>query len=373
MRIDFVITELFVGGAERCLTEVALGLAEQGDQVRIFSLANLPTGPQRLLVDRLQQAEIPITSAGADRATQFFAARRQLVAWLKRSPPDVCQTFLHHANVVGTFAAHTAGVGVRVGGLRVAEARPLRLWLERKAVKRMHSLVCVSRAVQDFAHDRLRCDRSKTIVIPNAVDVSHFSTAVPFDWSQLDWPKESIVSLFVGRLHRQKGIEVIQSQVDRLAPPGSMRRILLVGAGPLRDQLSTWAASVGPDRVQLLPWQSDVAPLIKAARVLLLPSRYEGMPNVVLEAMASGRPVVCSRVEGSEELLAHDRGRQSFTTGDGAAMAGLAEAFLSDETLSDDVGACNQAYVRKAFSIPKLVDAYRSHYRTLLTGDESKS
>jgi starch synthase (maltosyl-transferring) len=371
LRIDFVITELFVGGAERCLTQVALGLAEHGARVRIFSLANLPTGPQRLLVDRLQAAGIPISSGGADRARQFLAARRRLVAWLGESPPDICQTFLHHANVVGTFAAGTAGVAVRVGGVRVAEVRPLRIWLERQAVKRMDSVICVSRAVQDFARDRLGCAGSTSVVIPNGVDVSHFSTAAPYDWSQLGWPKNSIVSLFVGRLHPQKGLEQIQTQVDRLAPAGSLRRILLVGDGPLRDQLSAWASSAGRDRVQLLPWQPDVAPLMKAARLLLLPSRYEGLPNVVLEAMASGRPVVCSRVQGSEELFAHDRLRQSFAAGDAASMADLAEAFLHDETLSNEVGASNQAHVCKEFSIPAMVDAYRSHYRMLLARHET--
>ena len=54
MRVDFVITELYVGGAERCLTELAIGLAETGDEVRVFSLARLPDGQQSQLVDRLK-------------------------------------------------------------------------------------------------------------------------------------------------------------------------------------------------------------------------------------------------------------------------------------------------------------------------------
>ena len=60
MRIDFVITELFVGGAERCLTELAIRLAVNGDDVRVFSFASLPQGKQRMLVDRLEDANIPV-------------------------------------------------------------------------------------------------------------------------------------------------------------------------------------------------------------------------------------------------------------------------------------------------------------------------
>ncbi len=367
MRVDFVITELFVGGAERCLTEVAIGLAEHGDDVRVFSLARLPSGQQRQLVQRLEAAEIAVESGNADRPSQFFRAGRKLKTWLRASPPDICQTFLYHANVLGTFAAKSAGIASKVGGLRVAEAKPFRCRVERQAVKRMDSLICVSQAVRRFAADQLGCDSHKSIVIPNGVDVGRFTTTTPFSWADIGWPPESVVTLFVGRLHRQKGIELIQKQIDRLAPGGTNRRVLLVGDGPLRQDLTNWATSVGADRVQLLPWQSDIAPLMKAARVLLLPSRYEGMPNVVLEAMASGKPVVCSRVEGSEELLAHDREDQSFVAGDSEAMAGLVERFLMDAAFSDKIGIRNREHVRTEFSIPIMIDAYRQHYRTLMS------
>ncbi len=365
MRIDFVITELFVGGAELCLTELAIGLAASGDDVRVFSLASLPGGQQRHLVQRLEAANIPVESAGADRATQFLSASRAVKSWLASSPPDICQTFLHHANLLGTFAAKSAGVETIVGGLRVAEAKMFRCWLERQAVKRMTSLVCVSQAVADFAANRLSCPAKKLIVIPNGVDVSRFAAAEPFCWNDIDWPADSIVTLFVGRLHPQKGLDLIQAQIDRLAPGGSNHRVLLVGDGPLREDLQRWAAAVGQDRVKLLGWQPEIAPLIRAARVLLLPSRYEGMPNVVLEAMASGKPVVCSRVEGIQELLAHDRDQQSFVSGDTGAMAALVESFLGDKTHSSETGIKNQQRVRDKFSIATMVNTYRQHYQML--------
>jgi glycosyltransferase involved in cell wall biosynthesis len=205
------------------------------------------------------------------------------------------------------------------------------------------------------------------VVIANGVDVTRFASATPLAWSSIGWPEESIVSLFVGRLHPQKGIELLQAHIDSIAPGGSNRRLLLVGDGPLRGELQSWASRIGIERVQLLPWQSDVAPLMRACRVLLLPSHYEGMPNVILEAMAAARPVVCSRVEGSEELLSHALHPQSFPAGDGKAMRDLVDTFLSDPMLCDQIGRSNQARVRSDFSISAMVDAYRSHYRSLLS------
>jgi glycosyltransferase involved in cell wall biosynthesis len=378
MRVDFVITELFVGGAERCLTELAVGLAEKGDRVRVFSLASLPSGDQRLLVDRLQQAQIPLASGEArypasrrhayHRPAELFRATSKLTDWLRDGPPDICQTFLFHANALGTLAAGRAGVALKVGGVRVAEVKPLRCFLERQAVKRMDSLVCVSQGVRRFATTQLGCDPAKSIVIPNAVEVSRFANAKPVDWSEIGWPADSIVTLFVGRLHPQKGIDLIQRQIDRLAPIGSNRRVLLVGDGPLRDDLSRWADSLDHNRVKLLPWQSDIAPLMKSAMLLLLPSRYEGMPNVVLEAMASGRPVVCSKVEGIEELLAHGQPQQSFACGDSDAMADRVESILDHDTISDELGRKNLEHVRARFSTATMIAAYRQHYQALMDG-----
>jgi glycosyltransferase involved in cell wall biosynthesis len=365
MRVDFVITELFVGGAERCLTELAIALAQQGDDVRVFSLGPLPEGEQRALVDRLRQARIPIASGQARSNRQIVGVYRRLKNWFAESPPQVCQTFMYHANVLGTFAAQSSAVDIRIGGLRVAERRPLRGAIERAAVRRMQHLVCVSRAVENFATEHLRCDPARVSVIPNGVDVSRFSTAVPIDWQSIGWPADSRVTLFVGRLHPQKGIEQLQQQVDQLAPPNSDHRLLLIGDGPLRADLQRWAATVGTSRVQLLPWQSDIAPWVRGSRLLILPSRYEGMPNVVLEAMAAARPVVCSRVEGVEELLADSTEKQSFPSGDSHAMQELALRFLSDESLSDATGRENQSRVRRDFSIPAMVDAYRTLYRRL--------
>jgi len=228
-------------------------------------------------------------------------------------------------------------------------------------------VVCVSQAVQQFAWDRLGCGADRSVVIPNGVDVTRFASASSMQWSEIGWPENSIVSLFVGRLHPQKGINLLQEQIDQIAPAGSNRRLLLVGDGPLRSDLESWCNRIGGQRVQLLPWQSDIAPLIRACRVLLLPSHYEGMPNVVLEAMAAARPVVCSRVEGSMELLSHAADQQSFPAGDSVAMKNLVEQFLSNETLCDEVGEQNQSRARKDFSIAAMVDAYRLYYRTLLT------
>jgi len=366
MRIDFVITELYVGGAERCLTELATSLARRGDEVRVFSIGSLPQGEQAVLVDRLASAGIPVGSAQADSPLKFASARHQLRRWLAGGKPELCQTFLFHANVLGTWACRSAGISPCVGGLRVAEDRRFRCHIERAAVRRMTSLVCVSGAVESFAQQRLQAPAEKTKVIANAVDVERFASGEKFAWTSLGWPAEAIVTLFVGRMVPQKGLSLLQRQVDAIAPRQSNHKLLLVGAGELDTSLDRWCEQIGLDRVRRLPWQSDVGPLMRACRVLVLPSRYEGMPNVAMEAMAAGRPVVCSRIEGSQELFSHAPTTQTFAVGDDQAMRKRLQAFLSDWALADQTGRLNQRRMQREFSVEAMVDAYRDHYRLLL-------
>ena len=373
MRIDLVITELNPGGAERCLTELAIGFAEGGDEVGVCSIASLPTGSKRLLVERLESAGVEVHSCNANRATQFLSADRCLSRWMRRRNAEICQTFLYHANVIGTVAAKRAGCRVRVGGLRVAEPSWFRGRIEKWATRQMSSLVCVSEAVQTFAAQELGCPPSKTIVIPNAVDFSRFSNAVPIDWPSLGWPADSEIVLFVGRMHEQKGIDRLQRHVDRIAPVDSSRKLLLVGEGPLEAEIDDWISNIGGDRVKRLPWQTDIAPFVRAATVFVLPSRYEGMPNVIMEAMAAGRPVVCSRVEGVEELLPSGSqlgknlgDEQTFNAEDDSRMADMIESFCNNRDHGDEIGLSNQNHVRNHFSIPAMIDAYRQHYRALL-------
>lgn len=366
MRIDFVITELFPGGAERCLTELAIACHASGDDVRVFSIGSLPEGVAAVLLDRLTGAGIDIQTAGADSPLQFASASRTLGRWFAARPPEVCQTFLFHANVIGTLAASRCDVPVRVGGLRVGEPKWLRCKIERFAARQMTSLVCVSGWLQTFASENLDIGPDRSVVIPNAVNVSRFADGDRFDWTSIGWPADSIVTLFVGRMHPQKGIDLLQAEIDAIAPDRTNKKLLLVGDGPLGSSIDTWIKDVGRDRVQRLAWQSDVAPLMRSARVLVLPSRYEGMPNVVMEAMAAGRAVVCGRVEGAAELLGHDWDEQSFDIGDHAAMADRIVHFLERPDVAEKSGGVNQQRMRNDFSVAAMVDAYRGLYRTLL-------
>ncbi|TWT95008.1 glycosyltransferase [Neorhodopirellula pilleata] len=372
MQIDLIITELDVGGAERTMTRLATSLHRAGDDVRVFVMGRLPDSTKRdgrdSLVKDLVDAGVDLSSGEANSSWEAARVARTLMKWVHRRPNAVRQSFLFHANVMSSFASWTLPKlhqGIDVAGIRVADPNPRRLWIERRALRNKRHVVCVSAAVEAFAHDQLGVPADRTSVIGNSVEVSRFEDVTAIDWGRLGWWSDVKVALFVGRLHPQKNLELLQQQLDQFAPLDSDRKLVLMGKGPLEDRLKAWAESVPGDRVRLLPWQSDVAPWMKACRVLVLPSRYEGMPNVVMEAMAAGKPVVCSRVEGSAELIGDDS-EQGFPPDDGPAMSDRLNRFLTDEESADRVGMKNRERMQSEFSVQRMVDDYRGLYERLL-------
>ncbi|MEM9826764.1 MAG: glycosyltransferase family 4 protein [Planctomycetota bacterium] len=394
MRIDFVITELHTGGAESCLTEVALGLQARGDQVRCFSIGSLPPVGRDALVRRLRDAQVPIETAGADRITQVFSAQRKLTRWLRDNRADVVQSFLFHANVLSSRAARRANIPTHVGNLRVAENKPLRILIERHAASKMQSLVCVSREVERFAKTHLCRPRRHphgtrqhsratvgndphthvqmwppTTVVPNGIDASRFDQATPVDWTHLGWAPDDPVVLFVGRMHPQKNLQwLLETIPDWIGPRHPRRRLLMIGDGPLAGAIDAYCRGFGGDYVRRLPFQQDIAPWMRAASALLLPSRYEGMPNVVLEAMACGLPVICSRVEGIAELTDGASIDMTFAVDDAAAMIDRINQLLANESVAAMIANENRCRVQQRFTWPGVVEAYRKLYQVLTSG-----
>ncbi len=370
-QIDLIITELDIGGAERTLVRLATQLQECGDEVRVFSLGILPRchtpGDGRdALVGELQAHNIDLSSGGGSGVWALPVVYRNLQRWLNLRPVAVRQSFLFHANVLTAYA------GVRschrnapwIAGVRVADPNRTRIWLEGRALRRADHVVCVSSAAESFARQRYSLTDSQTSVIGNAVVFEQFANATPFDWQSIGLPANTPVVLFVGRLHEQKNLGLLKQSLDQFIPPGSDRKLVLVGDGPQRSELTAWANSVTGDRVRVLPWQADVAPLLAASRVLVLPSHYEGMPNVVLEAMAAGKPVVCSRVEGSQELIGNDPA-QGFAPNNAEQLAARLNRFLEDAEFATQVGSLNQQRMQTDFSVQRMVNAYRELYVNL--------
>lgn len=362
LRIALCITGLEYGGAEKCLTELAARVDRRRFEPVVYSLAPRPAPGRPSVVPRLVQAGVETHFLDVRRTWQFPLAVRRLALRFRQERPDLVQTFLFHANVVGRVAARRAGVPRVLAGIRVAERRGRwRLWLDRATAGNVARHVCVSQSVADYAATVGGLPRDRLIVIPNGVEIEAFRSAVPCDLETLGVPAGRKLVAYIGRLDAQKRVNWLLELSEGWLRDSPQHDLLIVGDGPQRPLLAQTAARLGiGGRVHFLGWRADVAAILAASELLVLPSAWEGMPNVVLEAMAAGVPVVATAAEGVRELLGPGSEGQIVGIDDAGGFAEAIRLILSNQILRNALGQANQARAEGHFSLDAMVRAYEN-------------
>lgn len=372
VRIALLTTELGVGGAERCLTQLATGLDATIFQPTVYSLAPPPPAERRGLVELLERASIPVSFIGVTSTWQMNRAIGSMTKLLQAQQPTILQTFLFHANIVGTFAARRAKVPVIVHGVRVADPRRWRHWMDRFASRQAARIVCVSHSVAEFTRHRSRTALQKLVVIPNGVDLRRVDAAAPIPLDQLGAIASRRAITCVARLDRQKGIDWLLQAARQFLQALPDHDLILVGDGPDAEELRILAENLRiSDRVYFVGWRADVAGILKSSDVFVLPSRWEGMPNALLEAMACGLPVVATRVEGVAEVLTRNAEEQLVTFEDTAALVRQVTSIASNRQLAARLGSENRERIVSELTVAQMVASYERLYQQLLTERQS--
>jgi glycosyltransferase involved in cell wall biosynthesis len=361
-----VITDLDVGGAERALVALASGL----DRARWLPSV-VALGGEGALAGPLLEAGIAVESLDVDRRRPARAVSA-LAGALRRSRPRLVQSFLFHANVASKLAAPLAGQPWVVGGLRVAERqRRWHLTLDRLTSRLSAGSVCVSEGVRRFSVEAGGLGPDRLTVIPNGVDPAPFDRAEAADRAALGVPPDAFLTLYVGRLDPQKGLNILLDAASKVAEVRPDWHLALVGDGPEREALRA-RLDADPDlnpRIHMIGRRDDVPGLLKAADLLVLPSLWEGMPNVVLEAMAARRPVVASAVEGTEDLVIPGQTGWLVPPGDRESLADALVDSASDAGRLRRFGEVARARVEASFTPARVVESYERLWAGVLGFD----
>ncbi len=324
-----------------------------------------------VLADDLEELGIPVTCYGL-RSWNLPLVLWKLRTALKNTEPQIVQTFLYHANILGRIAAWLAGVPHVLSGIRVAEKRSrLRLWLDRWTNRFVTQHVCVSQSVATFSREQGGLPEHKLVVVPNGVDVERFRDAKPADLSQFGVPDDSFTVLFVGRLEPQKNPHMLLEGVGPLFAQHSGLHVLFVGAGALESSLRERCATLDcADRVHFAGRQTDIPGIMRACGCLALTSLWEGMPNVVLEAMAAGLLVISTEVEGIRELIPDEAPLKGFVIPYGDVGRGLIAECVEVAIKchpTKEITEPAMAHVRQHFTWDSAASAYEQLYEQLLT------
>ena len=238
----------------------------------------------------------------------------RLHATLRSIRPDLVHTHASKAGVLGRVAARLAGVPAVLHtphayffqGKRGA-ARRLFCGLERTMLPLTSATVALCESQRRLAVDELGAAPGSVEVVANGVDTSHFAARAGRSAARqaLGLPEEAPVLGSIVRLSPQKGCDLFLQALARVAAKLPALRAVLVGDGPLRRRVQRLACRLGvAGRLIRLPHADDPRRIYEALDVFVLPSRYEGMPYVLLEAMAMGLPVAATDIPGIRDVVA---------------------------------------------------------------------
>ncbi|MGO9115312.1 MAG: glycosyltransferase [Thermoguttaceae bacterium] len=366
--VALCITDLNVGGAEKCLVELATRLDRKRFTPVVYCLSGAPPPGETTLIPTLQSAGVGVECLEARTTSDIPKVVVRLAHMLRQRKTQVVQTFLFHSNIVGRIAAHWAGVARVVCGIRVAQRHSSwHLWLDRMTHRLVDRYVCVSESVARFSASTTRLPVDKLVVIPNGIDMSRFKDVRAADLTSLRVAGRRLVT-FIGRLDVQKGVPHLLATASDWLRRLPDCDLLLVGKGSLEATLRRQCNDAGiAQRVHFAGWQTEIPAILAASSLFVLTSAWEGMPNVVLEAMASALPVVATQVEGVCEMLGPGFNEQSVPYGKWEDFSDLVVRILSDRNLADRLGRENRRRTEHHFTIERMVESHQDLWERILT------
>lgn len=367
--IAHVVFRFAIGGLENGVVNLINRLPRSGYRHAIVALTDMSN-----LVGRIERDDVACYSMhkAPGHGYSVYPALYRLFRQLK---PAIVHT-RNLAALEAAVPAWAAGVPVRIHGEHGRDMHDLDgsvrkyQWLRRLYRPFVTRYVALSRELEGYLRAKVGVPKNRIAQIYNGVDTVRFRPAGgarnaiegnPFRDGDL-W-----LAGTVGRMQEVKHQVALARAFVRAvetSPEAAQRlRLVMIGDGPLRDQAETVLRQAGVAGLAWLPGErADVAEIMRALDCFVLPSLAEGISNTILEAMASGLPVIATRVGGNAELV--DEGRTGFlvSAGDERAMAERMLDYFRDPALAQRHGAAGRGLAEKRFSLDAMVDGYRRMY-----------
>jgi glycosyltransferase involved in cell wall biosynthesis len=258
-----------------------------------------------------------------------------------------------------------------VHGSEIVSAKLRRRILLGIAARASRRVVAVSHAIERFLVDVVRVPRRKVQTILNGIDVDRYGNGRGRSGlrDSLGIPATARVIGTVGSLYPVKGHRFLLQSLARLVARFPDTVCLIAGRGELLDDLTREAADLHlTERVRFLGYRTDVADLLDAMDVFVLPSLSEGLPLALLEAQAAGKPVVASRVGGNPEALEDGAAGYLVPPAAPEALADRIAALLEDPARAKLMGERGRSRVRDLFGLEAMGRRYLSLYRACVNG-----
>ena len=322
------------------------------------------------LVPELERAISPRRDVQAYLALRdFFRAER----------PNIVHTHSSKTGILGRLAAKAAKVptivhtvhGYAFPGESRQAIKAIFKFLERKAGQVTDRMIVLNDTDKAIARDLLGVPESRLTLLPNGVDVDAYAPASPERRAALRAGEfgvhdaDHVIVGMIGRLWLQKNPQCFVRAAIRVTALRPNVSFFMIGDGEFRAELeAAIQASGDAQRIRILGWRSDVPELLKALDVMVLPSRWEGMPLAILEAMSSAVPVVASDIPGNHHLVEDGSDGRLFPLDDDEALAAALIDLVDDPGRRARFSAQARAKVLARYTLSARMDKITAIYET---------
>jgi len=347
--ILYLITELDVGGAQVALLRMLKGLDRSRFSPAVACLYN----GDRSIAREIRALNIQVFDARM-RSKRDVPALGRLYNEIRRVRPTILHAHLFHANLPGRILGRLAGVPIIICTEHsMALESELRYRLNRWTIGLVDRVIAVSANVRDFCISHIGLPPEKVTLIYNGIELPvslHMSRQTAR--ARLGLSSEETVLGVVSRLDPAKGIDVL----IRAMPCVENATLVIVGDGVERALLEKLAGELGVSRrIVWAGYQPEVYNLLPAFDVFVQPSRFEGLPTTVIEAMAAGLPVVATAVGGTPEVVEDGVTGLLLPPADPAALAKAINHLLGDPPLRLALGRAGRERAARQFSVEQMV------------------
>ena len=385
IRIVRVIARLNMGGPALHVAYLTKGLEERGYDTTLVA-GSLARGESSMsfVAEELGVDIYPLPQLSREISPLYDTLSvLRLVGLIRRTRPHILHTHTAKAGAVGRLAALLAGDARPPIVVHTFHGHVLRGYfnpfltglfrgLERGLAAKSTRLVAVGPHVRDDLVSLGVAPPEKFSVIRLGIDLERRIT----DEGELRMelrrlfgvPAETFVVGWMGRMTAIKRVPDVLLVFQRLLARGLDARLCLVGDGPDRERVERRAHELGISRSTLfIGYQRDVAPYYAFFDALLLPSANEGTPVVAIEALASGRPVVATRVGGVPDVVTDGADGYLVPVGDVESMAERLAQLAADAALRRTLGEAGRERVIRRYRVERLIDDVDALYRELLS------
>jgi len=364
IRVLHVINSLHAGGAEVLLKNFTLQLKDHINKYNGLNIEVAILYSEDIFEEDIEKAGVPIWKLGLNFKYDLRGIIK-LISLIKRGKYNIVHVHLFPANLFVSLASFFLPKNIKFIFNEHSvynRRRSFKIFkiLDTFIYSRYCKIICVSKQVQVALTEWLPNLQRKSVVISNAVpvpDLSNRSSVKKYD------------VLFLGRLTKAKGVDILLKAIKIIKEKYQKEiKAVIVGKGYLEEELKGLVMELEIKKeVEFLGVRKDIEKLMKSTKLFVLPSRWEGLPLTILEAMSSGAGIIATKVGGIPEVIQSGKEGILISPEDPEALARVITELLKDRELREKLGINAYKKVKEKYSIEVYSKNMLEFYKSLIT------